>query len=163
MNEVLLKQVRSFPRTTRELIMSCDGDEYIDAIAEIRRVEKSIAGQRSRHAKEASNGDHGKMWRIVIGRKAIRSFNSMSLLTKFADALDKSLLETIGYLMNNKVLTLEWGWSKLKKEANYLNVDLTIAHHEITDGDSADVGEIWIDNYPSYEKLTPEDTDAIES
>lgn len=157
MNEVLLKHVQQFPRTARELILSCEGDEYIDALAEINDAEKGLGSLRRRSSKEASNGDHGTSWAIKVGRKCVRSYNNMSLIVKFADAMNVTVMQAMGQLIASKALRLSWQWTALKKEANEYNVTLAVAHHEILDGDEADVGEVWVDDYPKYERLDPEE------
>ncbi len=90
------------------------------------------------------------------GRKAQRSFNTDGLLIKFADALDAPLLNTLMMLVDQDVLRITWQWSKLKAAAQTHDITLTVAQHEIANGDpDADVGETWGPGYPSYSP-TPE-------
>lgn len=156
MNEVLLREVQNFPSKVKSLLMSAEGDEHIDAIGEIKTAESGITSVRRRAGREVDDGDHGKDWEVKVGRTAVRSYNTMSLLQKIADARDMGMLETIGYLMNLKILKLTWQWTGLKEEIARNDITLVMAAHEIVDGDVADVGEVWKDDYPRYIRIEKE-------
>lgn len=155
LNRQLLDQVQTFPSAVRELIASAEGNEHIDALGYIRVAEHQAGIERRKYSSEVEAGEAGEVFVVERRREAKRSYNNASLLMKFAEALRMTPIQTIGYLVNNNIVSLTWSITNLRNAARDLDVSMTVAQHEITDGDEADIGEVWVDGYPSYKRIEP--------
>ena len=149
--------LKALPKMARELVLNSSEDEIVDVVAEIRETEKGLADERKLAMTEIEGGARGREWYVAQSRQAKRSYNDMSLLTKIADAMDMSLLQSIGWLLNNGIITIGWKWTPLKELVRELGVEITTAQREITAGDPADVGEVWKDSYPSFKRIEKEE------
>lgn len=152
-----LEIVRRFPKAAQELIRNSGVDEVIDALAEVKLAESGGAAARRLGQAEIEHGDKGSRFRVVIPRQAERSYNTGRLVTKVAEAKGISPLRAITYLINADILRVNWQFTKLKQLMNELDLPLTTVPHEITDGDNADIGEVWGDGYPKYELINQEE------
>ena len=153
MNAASLRILQSIPAEARELIMSATEDEVVDALAEIREVEKKLATIRQTSAAEVEDKTRGVNWEIRVPRQANRSFNFATILPKFADAMDASLIAALRGLVDSGALKLSWSITALKSFAYDHGVTLTEAPREIQEGDPEDVGVVWGDGYPKYQRI----------
>lgn len=88
----------------------------------------------------------GEHYRIVETRAAKRSYNTNGLLAAFTRP-GESPNDTLKALLDADVVRLAWRWTDLQNLANDLDVTLSVAKHEIADGDpEALVGEVWTTN-----------------
>ena len=154
MNDASLRILQAMPTEAKNLIMSAEGNEIVDALAEIREVERKLADQRRLAASEVEGHTTGVNWKVEIPRKADRTFNFATILPKFADAMDASLIAALRALVDSGALKLSWSITALKKLAYNNGVTLIEAPREITDGDPEDVGVVWKDGYPRYLRNT---------
>ncbi len=89
----------------------------------------------------------------LIGHRGERSYNTTGLLSLFA-AQTGSLASALAYLLNNNVISIEWHWSKLKKQLRLDGLSIRISEKEIEDGDpDYDIGEYFVDGYPTYKPV----------
>jgi hypothetical protein len=127
-------------------------EEVPDLIANIDQAIGVLREVRSLLLAEVTGNVDGTDWRIVERRSARRSYNTGRLLGEFAAKMaddpepnpEAVLARTIRHLSRVGALKLVWQWTALRREAERQDVTLTIASHEIEDGDpDALVGEVW--------------------
>lgn len=147
-----LRILQGMPREARNLLMAADDSNIVDALAEIREIEKGVASERKLGAAEVEPGQMGKDWSFGQSNVAKRSFNHVTIIRKFAESRDTSMLAALAYLILNDAVRLQWQISKLKPLIRIDNISIETAQHEITEGDSADIGEVWGLGYPTYER-----------
>jgi len=145
--------LKGMTKLARKMILEAGDKERIDVLSEVRETERGLASERRLAMAEVAGGDMGIDWGVEIGRRCNRTFNSQSLIVKFADASGKGVLETIGYLASVNVLEFKWNWTKLKSLIQVVGIDVTTVQREIESGDDADVGEVWHDGYPSFVRV----------
>lgn len=141
-----------------------DDPALVDVLGLVRHAEIQLADLRKTAASELPEGTiEGKAYVYQQSRVAKRSFNLSRLFVKIWDALENgdipitlNGIDVIAYLVKHKVIKLSWSWTNLKKLAEQLDLPLTVAQHEITEGDEADVGEVWGWGTPSYKGISPE-------
>lgn len=148
----LLNAVQQAPSLARKLILEAGDDRIVDALAEVRESEKGLATERKLGASEVEAGQTGKDWVLKQGKTCERSYNFPSIITKVADALGVSLLAALRYLIDNGAVELTWKISKLRPIIREQHLDITTVQHEIQEGEDADIGENWVNGYPSYER-----------
>lgn len=153
MDLALLGIVRNYPDKVRQLLLSADDNEIIDALGEINEANRRAGALKRTYGKELEDGERGEDWVVKIGRVSERSYNAPRILAKFADATGLSMLETIGLLQNEGVIEITFGYKKLLAAAVEHDVTLATAQHEIRPGDDADIGKVWKDDYPSYQRI----------
>lgn len=147
-----------YPQQVKQAIMLAQGDgEMVDVLGTVNSVERHVGDQRRRAAAELEPGIEGDFWEFGQGRIAKRSYNTTSLLNKFIRARDESLLGVIIWLIDNDILRVSWQWKKLQAAVNRYDISLSIAKHEIQDGDvKHDIGEVWGWGSPKYESTALE-------
>jgi hypothetical protein len=150
--EASLRILQAMPREAKALLMAADESNIVDALGEIREVEKGVASERKLGASEVEPGQVGQDWMLKQSKVATRTFNHANIIKKFADARDTSMLAALAYLISNDAVRLNWQISKLKPLIRIDNITIETAQHEITEGDSADIGEVWGLGYPTYER-----------
>jgi hypothetical protein len=122
------------------------GDELVDTVGELDRLITRLRDYRSRLISEVASGDTGQTYRAVESRSATRSYNTGLLLLDVMRRLPAGadLSHAVGYLREADALRLSWRWTELQRVARDLDLTLSIAKHQIEDGDpSAHVGEVW--------------------
>jgi hypothetical protein len=155
MNAASLRILQAMPTEAKELILSAQGNEIVDALAEIREVEKKLASVRQSAASEVEGHTSGTNWKVEIPRQGQRSFNFATILPKFADAMDASMIAALRGLVDSGALKLSWSVKALEQFAYDHDITLITAPREITDGDLEDIGVVWTDGYPRYERISP--------
>ena len=145
------------PAKAKALTLKADGDEQlIDVLGTINSVEQGLGSLRRGTDVEVPAGLAGKRWKMEQGQRATRSYNSTSLVTKFAKAVKRSPFETVGLLIALNVVKLEWHWTNLQKAAANYNVPLMVGYEEVVDGGDIDVGETWKTGRPKYVRVDVE-------
>lgn len=159
MVDAAIRWLNQVPSTAEEFIVSDaknDGD-IVDILGSIRAAEVGLADVRKRHASEIEAGTKGAAYELEQSQRAVRSYNTQSLLIKFTAAMDLPPLQVLNQLVLQGVIDLTWKWTALKKAASTYGLTLTTAHHEIEDGDpDADIGEYWKHGYPRYTAIEDE-------
>lgn len=138
--------LEQYPAQVREALLGADGiGEVIDILGTVHSNRQQVWTHFKGAVVELEPGEAGDRFRYEAGRQADRSYNTPSLLAKIATALgDRPLIDVLQFLVNSDVLRLTWRWTSLKRLAEELDLTLSIAKHEITDGDvDADIGERW--------------------
>lgn len=148
-----LVTVRAFPNAAKELIHNA-GEDLVDALAEVYAAERGANAERRLGQAEIQNKDTGTTHVVKVGRTATRSFNTPRLITRFADVQGVSPLAALTYLVQLDVVRINWQWTKLKDLMSELEMAVTVQPSEIVHGDDADVGEVWKDTAPQYNKVT---------
>lgn len=116
--------------------------ETADVVADLEQAERLLAGMRRELLAELPGPVSGRRYRIVEDRQAKRSYNTSGLLSAFGG------LDALPRLVADDVVRLNWQWTKLRREAERDDVTLSVAQHEIDDGDpDALVGEVWKSRY----------------
>ena len=111
-------------------------DDSVDTVGLLRAAEVKLAELRRRLVAEMDGTETGELYRAVETRSAKRSYNTNGLLAAFDGGLRD--------LMASDAVRLQWRWSQLQQVAEAYDVTLSIAKHEIEDGDpDALVGEVW--------------------
>ena len=145
------------PAKAKALTLKADGDEQlVDVLGTMNSVEQGLASVRRGAAAEIPAGFGGKRWVMEQGNKATRSYNSTSLINKFAKKLHQSPFKVVGLLITLGAVRLEWHWTNLQKAAAHYNVPLVIGYEETEDGGDLDVGEIWKTSTPKYVRVEVE-------
>lgn len=157
--------LKNLPRYARDMILEADEKELIDVLAEIRATEVALSKERRLAMTEIEKGAEGYEFYVKQGRVANRSYNDSQLLLKVADALSKTPIEAIGFLLNRGILAFNWKWKPPKKGGlkdliQELDLTITTVQHEIESGDEADIGEIWKDASPSFQLISEREKDA---
>ena len=135
-------------------LMAADGEgEALDVVGDIKSIETQLADIRKGAAVEFESGMSGERWRIYVPSPNDRSYNTPRLVKKFADAMGTTAWAAFVWLYNKDVVRLSWQFQKLLSAANEADVTITTAHHEIVDGDDADIGVFKKKGYPSYERV----------
>ena len=113
-------------------------DELADVVADLQSAERLLAETRRMLMSELTGPLDGSEYRIVEGRAAKRSYNTSGLLAAFGG------FDALPGLVAEDAVRLGWQWSKLQQAADRHDVTLSVAKHEIGDGDpEALVGEVW--------------------
>jgi len=141
------------PRIKETVLRAQGEEELVDTLGDIRSIEVGLSNLRRSTAMELDDYIEGDRWRMKRPRKAMRSFNTSRLLARFSKALDLTVAATVSRLLADGVISLNWNWSMLKNYAEMHDVSLTIAQHEVEDGDVEDVGVYYKSGYPTYESL----------
>lgn len=116
--------------------------EVADVIADLETAERTLAACRRSLLAELPGPVSGRRYRIVEDRQAKRSYNTSGLLAAFGG------FDSLPRLVADDVVRLQWQWTKLRREAERDDVTLSVAQHEIADGDpDALVGEVWKSRY----------------
>jgi hypothetical protein len=149
-----LKKLQAFPSYAKTLILRAEGDELIDILAEINSVEQQLGKLRRSHQAELVNNEGGDEWEVKTSRSATRSYNNPRLILKAAEALKAKPLKAMAMLVAADVLKLNWQWKKLQQFVAENDITIQIAQHEISEGDEADVGEVWTTSSVRYAKKT---------
>ena len=116
--------------------------EVADVIADLETAERTLAGMRRELLAELPGPVSGRRYRVVEDRSAKRSYNTSGLLAAFGG------ISELPRLVSEDVVRLQWQWTNLRREAERDDVTLSVAQHEIDDGDpEALVGEVWRSRY----------------
>ncbi len=107
----------------------------------IRLLKETVAMLKSELPHKAAT----PRYREAGGRSAKRSYNTDRILGRLVGRLaDADLGDALRYAMERDALRLTWRWTELKNLYEHLGLSMTIASHEIEDGDTeADIGEVW--------------------
>lgn len=148
------RETQLIPGRIKATLMAAKGEgEALDVVGDIKSIESQLADIRKGAAVEFESGMAGSRWRIHVPAPNARSYNTPRLVKKFADALEVTFWEAFVWLFKRDVVRLEWQFKKLLSAASEADVTLASAHHEITDGDDADIGVFKKKGYPSYERV----------
>lgn len=140
------------PRMKATLVAAETEAERIDLLGEINSINAELAELKRMHGAEVQDKDTGEKWAVKRGRTAVRSYNTPKLLARAANDLNVPLATAIGYLRDADVLRLTWQYTNLKKFVAENDMTISVAQHEVADGDDEDMGEYWKDNTPRYVK-----------
>lgn len=125
-------------------------DQLADVIADLQSAERTLADVRRMLMSEVTGPLSGREYRLVESRTAKRSYNTSGLLSQFGG------FEALPRLVARDVIRISWQWSKLRRELEQADLPLTLAQHEITDGDpEALVGEVWESQFKVEPKRKP--------
>lgn len=135
-----------------------DDPALVDVLGLIRHAEIQLADLRKTSASELPQGTiEGKAYVYQQSRQAKRSYNTSRLLALFTRVVGPNPMHALLWLIERGVVKMSWSWKNLQAVADELDLELTVAKHEITDGDlTADVGEVWGWGTPSYKGISPE-------
>lgn len=126
-------------------------DEAVDVAGRVQKLERSLADFRRLVMSELSGTEVGDQYRASGRRSAKRSYNTNGILAAFAQVVN----DPLQVLLDADAVRLEWRWTELRDVANRFDVILSIAPHEIEDGDpEALIGEVW----GSTVTVTPKET-----
>jgi len=117
-----------------------------DAIGQINEL-RALAQEIVTNLKaEAPEGQVGELYQLKRDGAYQRSYNIQGLVAKRLDAdADMTVAEVLNEWFHEGVLSKALRWTQLNQWANKHNVTLTVAKHEIADGDvEAEVGEVWV-------------------
>ena len=123
-------------------------EDAVDVAGEITYLAGELTGRgglKGRLLSELPSGAEGERYRVEERRNATRSYNTNGLLAVFANrAAGSSSYDTLFSLYNSGVVRFQWQWMKLQEYANVHDITLSVAKHEIEDGDpEALIGEVW--------------------
>lgn len=135
-----------------------------DIVGRLKVLERFLASTRKNLEAEVGPGTPaGDNYQTSTARKCHRSYNTNGLLTAIRNGMDTEavdpvmLSEAIVHAMNADALRIQWQWTNLQKLVDELDVTLTIAKHEISDGDpQALIGEVWESRTSVVAKPEPE-------
>lgn len=117
-------------------------DQLADTVGDLRAAERVLADVRRMLMSELTGPVVGERAEVTESRSAKRSYNTSGLLSAFGgfDALPR--------LVSQDVVRVSWQWSNLRRVAAAEDVTLSVASHEIEDGDTeALIGEVWESKY----------------
>lgn len=132
-------------------------EEVADVVGELRHIETLMAEWRRGLVAETPEAE-GKKYRTVKKRRAKRSFDKDKIILDLQAAMAKehgqaSAWDAVRELMKGHAIRLTVRWSDLKKLYALWDIPITVAAHEIEDGDGkAHVGEIW-EEYTTQEAI----------
>ena len=119
-------------------------DDSVDTVGLLRAAEVKLSELRRRLVAEMDGTETGEHYRAVETRSAKRSYNTDGLLAAFVEAAGFDAWTAFTRLLNSGVINVEWRWKVLQAAADLYDVTLSVAKHEIEDGDpDALVGEVW--------------------
>ena len=157
--EDAIAALRAMPFTARRALMTAESDEQLidvlavlnDTTAQLGEIKRRSISEIDTDAGPKRNVAEGNEYQMKAGRKAVRSYNTTSLLLDLSDAMKVSMLEALQILVDEGVLRMSWQWMKLKAYAYELETELRIAPREIEDGDPTfHVGEAWTTTSASF-------------
>jgi len=154
-----LDEIAAFPQFVKATLLAADGDgEIVDALGTINSTQTAIGNIKLGTAAEVETETEGKQWLYEQSRKGMRSFNNAGMFVTLMRELDfESLTNLLLFLMERDIIRLTWQWTKLEKLLRIRNIDLRIAHHEVSEGDpDYDMGEYWKPGSSSYKRTTNE-------
>ena len=136
---------RLLERATEAVNDLCDWpfpeESAVDVIGTIQTLVKKLddpwgkAGLRQKLMTELAPAAVGDGYKAIESRSAVRSYNTNGLLAAFGG---------LAPLVEANAVELKWRWSDLQRAADRFDVALTVAKHEIADGDpEALIGEVW--------------------
>jgi hypothetical protein len=111
--------------------------ELADVVADLQTAERTLAECRRMLLSELTGPISGRRYRIVETRQAKRSYNTSGLLAAFGG------FGALPELVAQDAVRISWQWTNLQRAAQREDVTLSVAQHEIDDGDEALVGETW--------------------
>lgn len=151
--EFYVRKLDETQRYFKDGIMYADNDEdLVDLLGAGMNLERALGGLRRSAAVELEGGVVGEQFKFKQGKESVKTYNSHGLLLAFATALDMGVLETILYLLSENALVLDWKFQPIERLAGQWDVTLTIAAHDIEDGDERHlIGKRWKDASPTYE------------
>lgn len=127
-------------------------DELVDVAGEVKALVAALTEYRKGLEAEMPAKATGKGYRATESRTAKRSYNTNGILAAFSRAKTPRGASVpfwnhsgyLGGLLEADAVRLTWRWTELKAMAERYDVTLTVAHHEIEDGDpDALIGEVW--------------------
>lgn len=119
-------------------------DSAVDVVGEVQRLERRLTDFRRMLVSELPAGVEGDVYRVEERNSASRTYNTNGILAAFTGAIEEGPEQALSDLLMERAVELKWRWTQLQRAANKYDVTLTIAHHEIEDGDpEALVGEVW--------------------
>ncbi len=146
-----LALLEQYPAAVKQAIIAA-GDDLVDVIGTVHSNQARIREIKRNAVSELEPGDTGSRWRMEQGNAAKRSYNDSALLMKLSD--EESILKTLMFLIQTGVVKLSWSYTNLMKLVRSEGIDLSIAQHEIADGDDQfDIGEIWAMGSPSFKPV----------
>jgi len=120
--------------------------ELVDVAGEVKALVAALTEYRKGLEAEMPSKAVGRGYRATESRSAKRSYNINGILGAFG----RVVYDGAGYddplrlLMAEDAVRLTWRWTQLQAAAEQHDVTLSIAKHEIEDGDpDALVGEVW--------------------
>lgn len=148
---MVLNEIESWPKRAKELILGADGEEaLVDVLGQLNSAERGIGDERRRAAGEVVHGTSGERWAFEQGRRAVRSFNNSSLLSKFMEAFESDPWHTLKQLIAADALRVSWQYTNLTRVAEKAGVQLSETNVAVADGDEHDIGAVWQDASPRY-------------
>jgi hypothetical protein len=139
------------PSKAKELTLKADSDEQlVDITGTIKGVEKALSGVRAGVAAELVSGTEGQRYRMTQGNRSQFSYNTPLLLKTISEALGLTLTMTLGYLLNRNIITIEWRFKALTSFLDEKDISISVARHDVTDGDPEHMGRWLKPDYPSY-------------
>lgn len=137
--------------------------DAIGQINELRALAQDIVtGLKA----EAPEGQVGQMYQLKRDGAYQRSYNIQGLMAKRLVSSPENEAIGIGDIIlewfDEGVLSKALRWTQLNQWANKHNVTLTVAKHEITDGDvDAEVGEVWVPKPLKVEPISVEKGEVL--
>jgi len=115
--------------------------EAADWAGRLAKISRDVNEYKRGLLSEMSGPVSGSTYRVVESNSAERSYNTASILHRFAEQA-WGLID----LVQAGAVRLDWQWTKLQAAAREAKVDLLITHRELAEDGDIDapmVGEIW--------------------
>lgn len=114
--------------------------DLIGQVNEIRALAQSTVGM----LKSEATAGTGEMYRLVEDGSYKRSYNLQGIVLKRLEGDHDLTINDVLAEMHQAGVFGPVRWTQLQKWASRHDVTLTVANHEIADGDTeADVGQVW--------------------
>lgn len=160
-NLLTFEQVENYVTDSRTAVKNyvsqgLDDGEIAD-LADLLRREAAWAGEQKRMLISELDTDIpnvGTRSSVTIPDVCKRSYSTEQILMGVLEENhDLSLLDVLKDAIANDAVKFTWGWRKLKKWLNSMNVTMTVAPFEISDGDEFMVGEEWTRGSAKFESV----------
>lgn len=153
-----MTDISAWPAQAKAAILAAESDkELVDLAGDLASVVAQLGALKREVASEVPSDTSGERWRYFIpGMKAKRSYNTTSLLRKFMQHYGTDGFNTVGHLLLEGIVKIEWQWAKLDAFTKKNGIELVnTTAREVHDGDETfDVGAIWSPQYGKYEAIT---------
>lgn len=128
-----------------------DDTGMVDVAGELRAAARTITDlARSLESEMPDATIAGDTWQTKVARSARRTYNESAIIATLSDAYGTDGPgDALMWALRDGAAKLSWSWSGLRKTFDRFDRPLTIAAHEIGDGDIDDdgtvphVGEVW--------------------
>ena len=107
-----LELLAKFPQAVKAAALDAE-DRLVDVLGTVSGVQSAVASWKRGVVSEVASGEKGRQWVAKQGGAYERSYNTTGILSLIAEHNDWSLAQTLGFLLNNDIIRIEWRWTPL--------------------------------------------------